>query len=75
MTTDRNLPSIESMILKALQNGERITSLEAWTDFGTSRMSAVVHRLRRAGYAVMSRRITVQAKRGRKTCVSQYWMD
>ena len=75
MSTDRNLPSIRSLILKALQNGERITSLEAWTDFGTSRMSAVVHRLRQEGYAIRSCLVKIQTRRGREASIAEYWMD
>ena len=61
-------------ILSKLKRGERITSLDAWRDTGCSRLSAVIHWAKRAGYQIHSQTITVPTKGGRLARVSEYWM-
>ena len=67
--------TVRAQILSRLMDGERITSGDAWRDYGSSRLSAVIHWLKQAGYPIHSRTITVPAKGGRLARISEYWMD
>lgn len=64
----------KASILKALQEGEKMTPYDAWLEHGTSRLSAVIHTLRGEGYAICSKRIAVRTKRGKTTFVAEYSM-
>lgn len=64
-----------AQILLKLKRGERITSLDVWRDTGCSRLSAVIHWLKRAGHQIHSQTITVPTKGGRLARVSEYWME
>lgn len=61
-------------ILAVLESGESLTSNDALQRFGCSRLAAVVHRLRRMGWAIQSRRVTVQCRGGRVARVARYRM-
>lgn len=59
--------SQEKRILNYLQNGGKITPLEALNKFGCLRLSGRIYDLRRKGYNIKSNRITVNKKQ-----VAQY---
>lgn len=59
-------------VLAALESGERLTSLEAWQRFGTSRLAADVFELRRMGWPVIAAEIKVPCREGRTSRVAQY---
>ena len=59
--------SQEKLILNYLQNGGKITPLEALNKFGCLRLSGRIYDLRRKGYNIKSNRITVNKKQ-----VAQY---
>jgi len=59
-------------VLAALEAGESLTSLEAWQRFGTSRLAADVHELRRAGWPIQSEEIKVASRGGRPARVACY---
>lgn len=59
-------------VLAALQRGQRLTSLDAWRDFGTSRLAAVVFELRRMGWPIIAENITVPARHGQHSQVARY---
>lgn len=59
-------------VLAALEAGESLTSLEAWRRFGTSRLAADVHVLRRMGWPILSEEIVVASRCGRPTRVASY---
>lgn len=64
--------SIKRQVLDRMLSGERITSLQAWAQFGTSRLASLIHQLRRAGWDIASDRIEVDTKAGRSALVAQY---
>lgn len=59
-------------VLAALEAGESLTSLEAWQRFGTSRLAADVHVLRRMGWPIVSEESPVQCREGRSARVAVY---
>lgn len=59
--------SQEKRILNYLQNGGKITTLEALDKFGCLRLSGRIYDLKRKGYNIKSNRITVNKKQ-----VAQY---
>lgn len=59
--------SQEQRILNLLQNGGKITPLEALNKFGCLRLSGRIYDLKRKGYNIKSNRITVNKKQ-----VAQY---
>lgn len=59
-------------VLAALEAGESLTSLEAWQRFGTSRLAADVHELRRMGWPILSEEIVVTSRGGRPARVACY---
>jgi len=64
--------SVVSSVLEALKAGEHLTPGDAWGRFGTSRLAAVIHGLRRQGWAISSERVTVRCRGGRLARVAQY---
>jgi hypothetical protein len=78
MSTIQSAPaqgSILAEILRALRDGERLTSKAALQRFGHSRLAAAVHQLQRK-YCVPinSRTIEVVSRNGRTAYVSEYWI-
>lgn len=59
-------------ILRALQEGDRLTPYDAWLEHGTSRLSAVIHTLRGEGYAICSKRISVKTRKGKIAHIAEY---
>ena len=66
--------SIKRQILDALRAGQKLTSLDAWLRFGTSRLAALVFQLRAAGWTIDSEDIVVETAHGHKAHISQYSM-
>lgn len=64
--------TIRGRVLSALEAGERLTSLEAWQRFGTSRLAADVYELKRMGWPVMADEVEVANRDGRPTHVARY---
>lgn len=63
--------SQEQAILSHLQDGNRLTPLEALHRFGCFRLGARVYDLRRKGYRVNAR--TVRTAAGKR--VAEYWLE
>jgi len=51
-------------ILAALEAGRTLTSKEAWIEFGTARLAADVHALRRMGWSIISVEVKVPTRHG-----------
>jgi hypothetical protein len=74
----RTLPtpgSIKRQLLDALRAGESFTSLHAWSRFGTSRLAALIHQLRCAGWPIHCDTIEVITANGRRAHVGRYRID
>ncbi|MCP1937354.1 hypothetical protein J2R95_003149 [Bradyrhizobium japonicum] len=54
LTTDINLPERLRKILGHLKAGKRITNVEGQTVYGEYRLSDVIHKLRGAGYDIIT---------------------
>ena len=67
--------SLRASILSALISGRVLTSLDAWREFGASRLAAEIHSLREYGWPVEAEMIEVEARNGRTTRVAQYRLD
>lgn len=64
--------TIRADVLDALLSGRSLTSLEAWREFGTSRLASDVHVLRRMGWSIVSEECPVQCREGRSARVAVY---
>lgn len=64
----------KASILKALQEGDRLTPYDAWLEHGTSRLSAVVYTLRAEGHSITSKRIAVKTRKGKIAHIAEYSM-
>jgi len=58
-------------ILKALQHGERLTPLDALTQYNCMRLASRISDLKQKGYTIHTR--TIKTPSGKS--VSEYWMD
>ena len=58
-------------ILKALQRGERLTPLDALTQYNCMRLASRISDLKREGYTIYAR--TIKTPSGKS--VSEYWME
>ena len=61
-------------IFKALRRGEKLNPKDAWLNYGTSRLAAVIHQLKEYGWQIASETIQVVTASGRIASVSQYEM-
>lgn len=64
--------SVRRRILEALQRGERLTPLDAWHKYGTSRLAAHVFDLRKAGHGILKETVAVECHDGRTAHVASY---
>lgn len=61
-------------ILNYLIDNGKITSLEAYSNFGATRLSAVIFALRKMGYEILSENKIVNTRYG-KTNICEYRME
>jgi hypothetical protein len=59
--------TVKSAVLNYLKSGRTLTSNEALLMFGTSRLGAVIHDLRKQGHAIHTDIIEVKAGTGKPT--------
>ena len=67
-------PTVKERISAALCRGERLTSLDAWQRYGTSRLGAIVFALKREGIPIASELVSVETSDGRTAHVARYWL-
>lgn len=61
----------KALILKALQQGDRLTHLDAEKRFNCLRLGARIYDLKKRGHNIISKMITVPS--GKR--VAQYWLE
>lgn len=61
-------------VLKALENGERLSSRYAWDTYGIARLSARISELRRMGYPIESFRRETENQFGESTHYAEYYL-
>ncbi|HEX7342162.1 MAG TPA: helix-turn-helix domain-containing protein [Rhodanobacteraceae bacterium] len=74
-STARQYPregTVAADVLAALRAGQLITSLDAWRDFGTSRLAAIVFDLRRMGWPIVAETIAVPNRHGQRSKIARY---
>lgn len=62
-------------ILEALLAGERLTSGDAWSRFGASRLAVHVHYLRRGGWPIIGETVEVPKRGGKLAHVAEYRLE
>ena len=67
--------SQKTRVLEWLQEGKTLTRLQALTELSIFELSARLIELKRDGYDIKSKSITVENKYGEKCRVAQYWME
>lgn len=70
-----NSTSQAAVVLRYLKSGGRITTMEAFTLWGFTRLAARVHELRNRGEPIRSDSIPVRNRNGRMVKVDVYWYD
>lgn len=68
-----NSTSQAAVVLRYLKAGGRITSMEAFTLWGITRLAARVHELRNRGEPIEDLDIPVRNRNGRMVKVHVYW--
>ena len=68
-----NSTSQAAEVLRFLKAGGRVTSMEAFTLWGITRLAARVHELRNRGEPIESTSIPVRNRNGRTVRVDVYW--
>lgn len=61
-------------ILRDLEAGKRLTQLYATQEYGCTRLGARIYDLKKAGYPIQSKMITVKTRNG-EASVKQYWLE
>ncbi|HHA2385049.1 TPA: helix-turn-helix domain-containing protein [Stenotrophomonas maltophilia] len=72
ITTYPATGSARAKVLHALMLGRNLTSADAWREFGSSRLAADVHELRRMGWPILSTWISVTTRHQTMARVVQY---
>lgn len=62
-------------ILDYLENGHKLTAIDALELFGCNRLGARVYDLKKAGYPIQSKMIEVHNRYGEPCHVKQYWIE
>jgi len=65
----------DERLLKHLQMYNTIDPLRAWQLLGIYRLSAVIHRLRKVGYNIVTERMKVQNQFGESCIVANYRLE
>lgn len=63
----------EEAVLAALRSGRALTPLDALEGFGSFRLAAIIHRLKRAGHPIVKRMVEVRS--GTKVAEYRYDFD
>lgn len=61
-------------VLAYLKTGKSITSYEAFTKWGITRISAVIHKLKSEGYPIGRDDIEVVTCKGKRTTIGQWYL-
>lgn len=64
-----------SEVLEHLRKGTGISSMEAFSMFGATRLSAIIFQLRRKGYVISGREQTTVDRYGRKVRYYRYFLE
>lgn len=63
------------VVLDILKSGDSISSMEAFAEFGITRLSAIVFDLRKRGYNITSKDETTTNRYGGKVTFSRYFLE
>ena len=69
------IPSQIDQILAVLESGGTLTALDAFEDFGCSRLASRISDLKRQGYPVASRMVQRRNRYDRLCRVAEYYME
>tara|TARA_Y100000004_G_scaffold12121_1_gene13094 strand:+ start:818 stop:1129 length:312 start_codon:yes stop_codon:yes gene_type:complete len=62
-------------VLNYLQDGNTITTLNAFNELGITRLAARVHELKQDGHAVKKKTLTVTNRYDEKCSVAEYYLE
>jgi len=65
----------EERLIEYLQDNKTINPLRAWQDISIYRLSAYIHRLRKIGYNITTKRLSVINRYGEKCSVANYVLE
>ena len=72
-STEIKLSKAQARVFNFMLDFGAITSLEAFTELGETRLSAVIFELKKKGVHITSEKISVSNRYGEKRTVSKYW--
>lgn len=61
-------------VLKYLTENEYLTSMQAWEKWGVTRLAAIIHNLRKAGYDIETVRVETTTRFGETTNYARYYL-
>ena len=73
-TKEIKLSKAQNRVFNFMLDFGSITSLEAFTELGETRLSAVIFELKKKGVNITSERLEVKNRYGEKRTVSKYWI-
>jgi hypothetical protein len=65
-------PTVIQQVQAALRSGRALTAADAWREFGTSRLAAIIHRLKREGMPIHAREIEAECRDAPTARVAEY---
>lgn len=68
------MPTQCEQVLQHLRSGKTITTREAFTDFGITRLAARIHELRQEGHPIADETVKVKNRNGKEVEVSSYYL-
>tara|TARA_R110002153_G_scaffold19728_2_gene67577 strand:+ start:400 stop:648 length:249 start_codon:yes stop_codon:yes gene_type:complete len=67
--------SQEDKVIQFLQEGNSITSLDAFRFWGITRISAHIHSLRKAGFDIIREDIKVKDRNGKRATIGRWALE
>ena len=65
----------KELIIKYMEDFGSITTIEAFTDLGITKLTTRISELRRDGYVIASKRIDKKNRYGKKVKFNRYWLE
>lgn len=62
-------------ILEALESGKKLTPLDAWSDFGCSKLSTRIGELKQLGHKILGEMTPTYSEQFGEKTVMKYWIE
>lgn len=65
----------KELIIQYMNDFGSITTIEAFSDLGVTKLTTRISELRRDGYVIASKRIDKKNRYGKKVSFNRYWVE